>query len=135
MNRQIRRGVVVALVWFTAAETRGLEDLAARVAKARQAARANAASASGREWMHRHSDAASRLMIPILNGCVPEPGADIPTAFSLFLRLSEKGRVREVVTELDAGLGTCMTAAAGETQLPEPPRDDYWIQLNMATDL
>ena len=85
--------------------------------------------------MQRSSSATGRLLIPVLNRCLPEPAGDIPTVFSVYVRLSQMGRVREVVTELDASLGKCMTAAAREMPFPEAPRDDYSIQVNMAAPL
>jgi hypothetical protein len=129
------RVVLVGVVWLAAGQALAQEDLAARVKKAQDAARANAATAQGREWKARHAAATDRLMIPLLNGCLPDPPGDIPTVFSVFVRLSQKGRVREVVTDLDAKLGTCMTTAAGEMPFPEAPREDYWIQVNMAAPL
>ena len=75
------------------------------------------------------------MLIPVLNRCLPEPAGDIPTVFSVYVRLSRVGRVREVVTELDASLGKCMTAAAKDMPFPEAPRDDYWVQVNMAAPL
>ena len=74
-------------------------------------------------------------MILVLNRCLPEPAGDIPTGFSVYVRLSQLGRVREVVTELDVSLGNCMTAAAREMPFPEAPRDDFWIEVNMAAPL
>jgi hypothetical protein len=111
------------------------EDLAARVKKAHEAARANAASPEGREWKQRNSFATDRLMILVLNRCLPDPPGDTPTAFSVYVRLSKAGRVQEIVTELDAALGKCMTTAARDLPFPEAPRDDYWIQVNMAAPL
>jgi hypothetical protein len=55
--------------------------------------------------------------------------------FAVYVRLSQAGGVREVVTDLDAALGKCMSAAAREMPFPEAPRDDYWIQVNMAAPL
>jgi hypothetical protein len=135
MRWGVRRGVLVGVVWLAAGPALAQEDLDARVKKAQDAAQANAASPQGREWTQRHAAAAGRLMIPVLNRCLPDPPGDIPTVFSVFVRLSQKGRVREVVTDLDAKLGTCMTTAAGETPFPEAPRDDYWILVNMAAPL
>jgi len=51
------------------------------------------------------------------------------------VRLSKAGRAHEIVTELDAELGSCMTTAARDLPFPEAPRDDYWIQVNMAAPL
>jgi heterodisulfide reductase subunit A-like polyferredoxin len=107
---------------------------ATAVAKARAAARANAATPQGREWKQRNSTAAGAPLIPVLNKCLPEDGDEV-TAFTIFVRLSQKGRVREVVTDLSAELGACMTTGASELQLPEAPRDDYWVQLNLAAEL
>jgi hypothetical protein len=135
MRWGVRRVVLVGVVCLATGQALAQEDLAARVKKAQDAARANAASPQGREWKARHSSATDRLMIPLLNRCLPDPPGDVPTVFSVFVRLSQKGRVREVVTDLDAKLGTCMTAAAGETPFPEAPREDYWIQVNMAAPL
>jgi hypothetical protein len=105
------------------------------VKRAQEAARANAASPEGREWKERNSFATDRLMILVLNRCLPDTGDDIPTAFPVYLRLSRTGRVAEIVTELDASLGTCMTAVARELPFPEAPRDDYWIEVNVAAPL
>ena len=129
------RGFLVGLAALAAGQALAQEDLAARVKKAQDAARVNAASSEGREWVQRHSPATGRMLIPVLNRCLPEPAGDIPTVFSVYVRLSRVGRVREVVTELDASLGKCMTAAAKDMPFPEAPRDDYWVQVNMAAPL
>jgi hypothetical protein len=135
MRCGVRRGVVLGFALLAAGQALAQEDLAARVKKAQDAARANAASPQGREWMQRNSSATDRLMIPLLNQCLPDPPGDIPTVFSVYVRLSPAGRAREVVTELDASLGKCMTAGAREMKFPEAPREDYWIQVNMAAPL
>ena len=135
MSWGVRRGVLLGFVLLAAGHVLAQEDLAARVKKAQDAARANAASPEGREWIKASSPAAGRLMIPVLNRCLPDPPGDIPTVFEVYVRLSRAGRVREIVTELDAALGKCMTTAAREMPFPEAPREDYWIQVNMAAPL
>jgi len=40
-----------------------------------------------------------------------------------------------LVTDIDEELGRCMTAATARMPFPEAPRDDYWIQLNMAAPM
>jgi hypothetical protein len=129
------RGILCVCALLAAGQAPAQTDLAARVKKAQEAARANAASPEGHEWMQRHSAATGRLLIPVLNRCLPEPAGDIPTAFPVYVRLSPEGHAREVVTELDAALGKCMSAAAREMPFPEAPRDDYWVQVNMAAPL
>jgi len=130
-----RRGVVLGFALLAAGQGLAQEDLATRVKKAEEAARANAASPQGRDWLQRHAPATDKLMVPLLNQCLPDPPGDIPTVFSVYVRLSPAGRAREVVTELDASLGKCMTAGARELKFPEAPREDYWIQVNMAAPL
>jgi hypothetical protein len=39
------------------------------------------------------------------------------------------------VTEIDAELGRCLTKESREVQLPEAPREGFWIQLNLAAML
>lgn len=129
-------GLAVALAVVGAGATFAQEDHAARVSKAREAARANAESGEGREWLKNSLFATDRLMILVLNRCLPEdPPDEVPTAFAVFLRLSRAGRAQEIVTELDEALGKCMTGAARELPFPEPPRDEYWVQVNMAAPL
>jgi hypothetical protein len=135
MSSGMRRGVLCGCALLAAGQALAQPDLAGRVKKAQDAARANAASPEGHEWLQRHSAATGRLLIPVLNRCLPEPPGDIPTVFSVYVRLSPGGHVREVVTELDAALGKCMSAAARDMPFPEAPRDDYWIQVNMAAPL
>ena len=88
MRWGIGRVVLVGVVLLAAGPVLAQEDLAARVKKAQDAARANAATPQGREWKKRNSPAAGRLMIPVLNQCLPDPPGDIPTVFSVFVRLS-----------------------------------------------
>jgi hypothetical protein len=126
---------VLGFALLAAGQAAAQEGHAARVKKAEEAARANAASSEGREWMRQNSFAIDRLMILVLNRCLPDPPGDIPTAFSVYVRLSRAGRVGEIVTELDASLGECMTTVARDLPFPEAPRDDYWIQRNMAAPL
>ena len=135
MRWDVRRCVWLGVALLAAQPAVAQQDLAARVKKAQDAARANAASPQGREWAKSHSSATGRLLIPVLNRCLPEPAGDIPTVFSVYVRLSQAGRAREVVTELDAALGKCMTDAAREMPFPGAPSDDYWIQVNMAAPL
>jgi hypothetical protein len=130
-----RRAAVSAAALLFASVAGAQGDLAARVKKAEDAARANAATPQGKQWTQRNGASAGRLMIPVLNRCLPEEPGDIPTVFSVFVRLSAKGRASEVVTELDEKLGTCMTQAARDLPFPEAPREDYWIQVNMAAPL
>jgi hypothetical protein len=135
MGRGFRRGVAFGWVLLAAGLGLAQEDLAARVKKAQEAARANGASPRGQEWTQRNSGAIDRLMVPLLNRCLPDPPGDIPTVFSVYVRLSPAGRAHEVVTELDATLSRCMTAAAREMKFPPAPGEDYWIQVNMAAPL
>lgn len=131
-----RRGVVLGLVWLAAAPAFPQEHHAARVEKAEEAARANAATPAGRLWIERNLFATDRLMILVLNRCLPEaPDDEIPQAFAVYVRLSRAGRAQEIVTGLDAELGRCMTTAARDLPFPEAPRDDYWIAVNMAASL
>jgi hypothetical protein len=130
-----RRAAASAAALLLASVAGAQGDLAARVKKAEDAARANAATPQGKQWRQSNGAMAGRLMIPVLNRCLPEEPGDIPTVFSVFVRLSAKGRAREVVTELDEKVGTCMTQAARDVPFPEAPREDYWIQVNMAAPL
>lgn len=135
MGSRIRGGVIGGFVLLLAGQALAQEDLAARVKRAQEAVRVNMESAEGREWMQRNQFATDRLMILLLNRCLPEPAGDIPTTFSVYLRLSKEGRAGELLTELDAALGRCMTDAARGLPFPEAPRDDYWIKVNMAAPL
>jgi hypothetical protein len=135
MRWEGHRGVVLGFALLAACDGFAQEDLATRVKKAHEAARANAASPEGRDWKQRNSFAVDRLMILVLNRCLPDPPGDTPTAFSVYVRLSQAGRVGEIVTELDVALGKCMTTAARDLPFPEAPRDEYWIQVIMAAPL
>ena len=135
------RNVVLWLALCAAVPARALaqapapDDLEARVKQAHEAAKANAATPEGREWKEQKAHVVDRLMIVVLNRCLPDPPGDIPTMFSVYVRLSKAGQVREIVTELDKTLSTCMTTTARNIPFPDAPRDDYWIQVNMAAPL
>jgi hypothetical protein len=106
-----------------------------RVKLAQDLARAHAASPQGKAWLAANQSKAGQLLIPVLGRCVPDAPDGELTPFSLYMRLSRKGKVLEVVTELDAELGRCMTRESRDVQLPEAPREDFWIQVNLATML
>jgi hypothetical protein len=127
-----REGLVLGIVCVAASGV--AQEKGTRLETARWAADLNAKSASGHDWAARNVPAIGKLLTPVLNGCLPDDGDEV-TAFSVFVRLSRKGRVLEVLTDLDVALGTCMTAGAREVQMPEPPRDDYWVQVNLAASI
>jgi hypothetical protein len=130
------RGVMLGFAVLAASQALAQEkDLEARVKKAQEAARANAASPAGSEWKKQNSYAIDRLMILVLNRCLPDPSGDIPSAFPVYIRLSQAGHAGEILTELDASLGKCMSTVAKDLPFPEAPRDDYWIQVNLAAPL
>lgn len=129
-------GLALALALAGSGVATTQDEVPPRVKAAQEAARANASAPLGQEWMRRNSHAIDRLMILVLNRCLPKPPDDeIPQAFSVYVRLSRAGRALEIVTELDVDLGRCMTGAARELPFPEPPRDEYWIQVNLAAPL
>ena len=134
--RKTVRGCVLAglgvLVWLAPAAA---EDVPARVKLARDLARAHAAAPGGKDWVARNLGKAGELMIPVLSRCVPDVADGELTAFSVYLRLSQKGKVLEVVSEIDAELGRCLTRQSRELQLLEAPREDFWVQVNLATML
>jgi hypothetical protein len=134
MRESWRGAVILGLTCLAAPGIPGAEEKATSLETARWAADLNAKSESGREWMARNVPAIGKLVTPVLHGCLSDAGDEL-TAFSVFVRLSRKGRALEVLTDLDASLGACMTAGARELQLPEPPRDDYWVQVNLAASL
>jgi hypothetical protein len=96
---------------------------------------AHAAWPPGRSWLDANKAKAGEVLIPVLNRCLPESPEDELTAFAVYLRLSQKGKVLEIVTELDASLGRCMTSEAQKLQLPEAPREDFWVRVNLAAGL
>jgi hypothetical protein len=133
--RELRHWLVVLGLTCMVAAGAPAQENGTRLETARWAAELNAKSESGREWKARNELTIGKLLTPVLNGCLPEEGDEI-TAFSVFTRLSRKGRVLEVLTDLDdPSLGACMTNGARDLQLPEPPRDDYWVQVNLAASL
>jgi hypothetical protein len=106
-----------------------------RLKQAHDLALAHAAWPPGRSWLTAHKAKTEQLVIPILNRCLPESPGDELTAFSIYLRLSQKGKILEIVTDIDDALGRCMTSEAREVQLPEGPREDFWMQVNLAAGL
>lgn len=134
MRTMWREGLVLGIVWVVASGAAGAQEKGTRLETARWAADLNAKSPAGRDWIGRNEPTIGKLITPVLHGCLPEEGEEV-TAFSVFIRLSRKGRVLEVLTDLDASLGACMAAGARDVQMPEPPRDDYWLQVNLAASL
>jgi hypothetical protein len=111
------------------------QEPSGRVKLAQDLSRAHAASAPGRAWLAKHHARAAELMVPVLQRCVEDVEQGELMSFATYLRLSQKGKVLEIVTELDASLGRCMTEEAKNVQLPQAPREDFWLQVNLASML
>ena len=111
------------------------EEPSPRVKLAQDLSRAHAASTPGKQWLARNHAKAAELMVPVLQRCVDDVEDGELMSFSTYLRLSQKGKVLEIVTELDAQLGRCMTEESRNVQLPQAPREDFWIQVNLAAML
>jgi hypothetical protein len=133
MRRALRQGALLGLSILAASVA--VAEPPTRLKQAHDLALAHAAWPQGRSWLAVNKAKAGQLLIPVMNRCLPESPDDELTAFSMYLRLSRKGRIVEVVTDLDAALGRCMTTEAREVQLPEAPREDFWIQVNLAAGL
>lgn len=133
MRRALRQGVLLALSVLP--PSMAVAAPPTPLKQAQDLALAHAAWPAGRSWLAANKGKAGQLVIPILNRCLPDSPDDEVTAFSVYLRLSQKGKVLEVVTDIDAELGRCMTHEARELQMPEAPREDFWIQVNLAAGL
>jgi hypothetical protein len=133
MGRALRQGVLLVVSVLAASVAVGAPPTLPKTAH--DLAVAHAAWPLGRAWLDANKGKAGQLVIPVLNRCLPTSPEDEVTAFSIYLRLSQKGKILEVVTDLDATLGRCMTNEGRDVQLPEAPREDFWIQVNLAAGL
>jgi hypothetical protein len=133
MRRALWQGVLVALSVLAASAAVAAPPTPLKTAH--DLAVAHAAWPQGRSWLDANKTKAGQLVIPVLNRCLPKSAEDELTAFSIYLRLSQQGKILEVVTDLDAALSRCMTDEARKVQLPEAPREDFWIQVNLAAGL
>jgi hypothetical protein len=133
MRRAVCRGVLLSTSVLAAAVA--LAAPPTRPKTAHDLSIAHAAWPQGRSWLDANKAKAGQLVIPVLNRCLPDPPGEELTAFSLYLRLSRQGKILEVVTDIDAELGRCMTGEARQIQLPDAPREDFWIQVNVAAGL
>ncbi len=132
MRRALREGVLLGLPMLASV---AVAEPPTRVKLAQDLARAHAAWPQGRDWLAANLSKTGQLLIPVLNRCVPDSPDGELTAFSVYLRLSQKGKILEIVTDIDAELGHCMTRESREVQLPQAPREDFWIQANLAAPL
>ena len=133
MSRTFRAGAIAVLLPILSPAS--AEEPSPRLKLAQDLARAHAAWAPGKQWLARNHDKAAELMVPVLQRCVEDVEEGEIMSFSTYLRLSQKGKVLEVVTELDASLGRCMTDEAKSVELPQAPREDFWFQVNLAAML
>ena len=135
MKRILRESVLSGLPVLAILASLAMAEPPTRVKLAQDLARAHAASPQGRDWLAQNHAKTGQLMIPVLQRCLEDVPDGELTPFSIYMRLSQKGKILEIVTELDAELGRCMTKEARQIQLPEAPREDFWIQVNLATML
>ena len=131
----IRRRGAVGLLVLLILGSAAVAGPPTRLKTAQDLARAQAAWPPGHEWLTRNLTETGQLLIPVLSRCLPDTAEDEVTAFSVYLHLSRRGTILEVVTDISAELGRCMTREAREVDLPEGPRDDFWVQVNLAAGL
>lgn len=132
MRRATPRGIFAGLSVLVMLRSVAAVGPPTRLKTAEDLARAHAAWPQGHAWLTQNLSKTGQLLIPVLNRCLPDSADDEVTAFSVYVRLSQKGRILEIVTDIDAELGRCMTKEAKEVKLPEAPRDDFWIRVNLA---
>ncbi len=135
MSRAIGKGVLTGLAAVAMLASAAGAEPPAKLKLAQDLARAHSVWPPGKEWLAKNQTQAGKLMIPVLNRCVPDSPEGELTAFSVYLRVSQKGRVLEVVTDVGEQLGRCMTKESKGVQVPEAPREDFWIQVNLAANL
>ena len=135
MNSVLRKGVVLGFGVAMVLASPVTAEAPTRLELAQKLAGIHAIWPQGRDWLAAHSAKTGELVAPVLNRCVPDAPDGELTAFSVYLRLTQKGKIKEVVTDVDADLGRCMTKESSEIVLPEAPRDDFWIQVNLAAML
>ena len=128
-------GVLLSATFATFAFAQSPSQPSARLKLAQDLARAHAVSPAGKQWLAKNHAKAGELMVPVLQKCVEDSDEGELTSFSTYLRLSQKGKVLEIVTEIDAELDRCMSREAKDVQLAPAPREDFWIQVNLATML
>ena len=90
-----RRATILGLIFFAAPGAIAGAEKATRLETARWASGLNAKSAAGREWIERTQPVIDKLITPVLGQCLPDDGEEL-TAFSIFMRLSREGHIREV---------------------------------------
>jgi hypothetical protein len=122
-------GVLAVLVSVSAAEP------PKRLKLAQDLARAHAAWPQGRDWLQANLARASELVVPVLGRCTTASSDAEVTAFSVYLKLSQTGRILDVVTDVDPRLDRCLLKESRDVTLPEAPREDFWIQVNLAAPL
>jgi hypothetical protein len=137
MRQSVRRAVLSGVGVAAMVAGAAAADPSPRLKTAQDLARAHEVWAPGRDWSTANRAKVADLIVPALHRCVPDEADDQGelTAFSAYLRLSQKGRILEVVTDLDADLDRCMTKETTKVQLPQAPREDFWIQVNLAAML
>lgn len=133
--RRAHQGVGRVLALLLVLASAAAAQAPPRLKLAQDLARAHSVWQPGRDWLEQHRAKADKLVVPVLNRCVPDDPDGELTAFTVYLRLSKTGEIREIVADIDDQLGRCMTTGAREVRLPAPPREDFWIQLNLAATL
>ncbi len=103
----------------------------------------------GRDWLAANRSKAVELATAAYYRCVSEKsdGETAQLRFGVYLRLSRTGKILEVIADtivfflsqegesvagINGALCRCMTEESRDAQLPEAPREDFWIQVGIA---
>lgn len=136
MRRSLRDGMLAGFAAFALLASLATAEPPSRLKVAQDLARAHKVWPQGSAWLKQNQAKTDQVVVPVLNRCLADaPDDGEVTAFSIYLRLSKQGRVMEVLTDIDEELGSCMTRESKDVQLPEAPREDFWIQVNLAASL
>lgn len=81
-------------------------------------------AAIGEEFASRHVNTMTRCTLRL-------PAAGL-APFVVLLRLASDGKVREVLVRPATKVASCLQLAVAKEKYSKPPRDNYWVRIDMS---
>lgn len=120
----------LAISWLTTLALAG-DQAADSLKKAREAVRRDARTREGIDWERQHAPWLGPVLTPLGEQCREDAPSGQDKKFTIYLRLSAKGQVVEVLSDSETPYAVCFRDSVARITFPRIPRDGYWFEIVM----
>jgi hypothetical protein len=85
----------------------------------------------GIAWEQKNAAEGGTRLSPVINECRKTAPKGKEDNFTLLVRLSKHGAPLKVLVSPETQFSECVRSGAASINLPDAPREGYWLEINM----